>query len=344
MRGVMMAGKGGSTRGFVVGERAVPEIGEGEILVKMEACGLCGTDLEKMRGEYTAAMPVLGHEAVGTVAEVGPGVEGFREGDRVFPHHHVPCYECYLCKAGETTLCANYKTSNLDPGGFVEEFRVPSWNLSKGGVLRLAEGLDFDTASLVEPVACCQRAITRAAVKEGDCVLVVGAGPVGMMHTILTSGLGARVFVSDVLESRLQFAEKSGWATALDAKGKDPSESVKEATGGRGADLAIVAAGSPKAVLQGVAAVRKGGKVCVFGVPQEGAEFGLDLPRLYSSGTTLFPSYGADEADVARAASEIASRAGEYRSLITHKYGISEFGRGVDAATSGEAMKVVIVP
>lgn len=120
-----------------------PTPGRGELVVKMEACGLCGTDLEKMRGEYTASMPVLGHEAVGFVADVGEGVTDFKKGDRVFPHHHVPCYECYFCKTGSETMCDMYRKSNIFPGGFSEYLKVPSWNVSKGGVLKLPERNEF---------------------------------------------------------------------------------------------------------------------------------------------------------------------------------------------------------
>src|SRR3972149_6256909 len=130
--------KGG---GVVVDDVPPPGLKAGDMLVEMKACGLCGTDIEKLEGRYTASPPVIGHEAAGVVAGVGEGAEGFKVGDRVFPHHHVPCSECYFCKHGSETMCARYRESNLDPGGFAEYFRVPAWNVQRGGVLKLPEGL-----------------------------------------------------------------------------------------------------------------------------------------------------------------------------------------------------------
>jgi len=140
------------TGGLVVEDVPVPEAGPGEIVVSMRACGLCGSDLEKIRGTYTAAPPVIGHEAVGIVSEVGEGVEGIQEGARVFPHHHVPCGRCRACTGGSPTMCAQYRATNLEPGGFAESFRVPRWNVDHGGVLRLPPSVDFERASFIDGI------------------------------------------------------------------------------------------------------------------------------------------------------------------------------------------------
>jgi L-iditol 2-dehydrogenase len=335
-----------STRGVsaVVSETAVPRIGKGEVLVEMKACGLCGTDLEKIRGEYTSAMRVIGHEAVGVVAKVGPGVTGLEAGDRVFPHHHVSCHDCHFCERGDETVCPEYKTSNLDPGGFSEFIRVPRWNVGKGGVSRLPPRLPFDEGTMIEPLACCIRALERYGVMPGDSALVVGAGPIGMMHSMLLRWMRARVFVSDVADPRLKFAENASVGTVLDARKKKVPEAVKRETGGRGADLAIVASGSGKAVVQAIDSVRRGGTVCLFGIPAEGSTIELDLSRVYGSTVKVFSSYGADEADVSKAIRLLSSRRPDFRPLITHHYPLEEFEKGVRAMASGEAMKVVISP
>ncbi len=318
--------------------------GPGELVVGMEACGLCGTDLEKIRGEYTASMPRIGHEAVGRVASVGEGVVEFKAGDPVFPHHHVPCYECYLCRAGAETMCERYRTSNLDPGGFSESFRVPAWNVQKGGVLKLPDGMDFRVASMIEPLACCVRALVMCKVLEGDTVLVAGAGPVGMSHALLLREMGAKVIVSDVSEPRLEFAGKTGVDVVLNVARADVPGRVKSESGGRGADLAIVATGSKEAILQGLRAIRKGGTVCLFGVPHKGSVLDYDLSEFYNSGQHMVTSYAATEKDTKEALRILSAREEDFRSLITHTFPLERFEEAVEAATTARAMKVVVTP
>ena len=321
-----------------------PAPGPGELVVDMKACGLCGTDLEKMRGEYTASMPVIGHEAVGTVSAVGAGVEGFKAGDRVFPHHHVPCYECELCMAGSETMCKNYRTSNIAPGGFSEAFRVPSWNVEKGGVLKLPQSMSFEVASLIEPLACCVRALRRCDVRAGDAVLVVGAGPVGMSHALLLRKLGAAVMLSDVSETRLQFASDAGFGTVLNAAKVDVPQRAKAETGGMGADVAMVATGSKEAIVQGLRSIRKGGTVCLFGVPAKGSVLPYDVSELYNAEQRMVSSYAATEEDTKEALGVLESDAAEFGSLVTHRFPLSRFSEAVEIASSAKAMKVVVTP
>jgi len=320
----------------------VPVPGPGELVVRMEACGFCGTDLEKMRGEYTASMPLLGHEAVGVVSAVGKGVSSFKRGDRVFPHHHVPCYECYICKAGDDTMCDMYRKSNIHPGGFSEYFRVPEWNVSKGAVLPLPDGVTFDQGALIEPVACCLRAVRRYA-KTGETALVAGAGPVGMMHAILLEPMGVKLLVSDISAPRLEFAEKMGLGLVLDASRDDVPARLRAETQGRGADLALVASGSKAAIMQALKSVRRGGRVCLFGVPSKGSVLGYDISELYNAGQHIVTSYGADDAET-RAALEVIASNPRFERLVTHRFPLSRFDEAVEAAAGGEAMKVVLTP
>ena len=312
-------------------------------MVKMAACGMCGTDLEKMRGEYTASMPVIGHEAVGEIAAVGKGVKSLRTGDRVFPHHHVPDYTCYLCREGSETMCEHYRSSNLDPGGFSEYFRVPRWNLEKGGVLELPKSMPFETASLIEPLACCVRSVRRCAVGRGDTVLVAGAGPVGVMHALLLMGGGAKVFISDISEDRLKLAGGLNAGVTVDAK-SDVPERIRSGTGGRGADLAVIASGSKDAILQGLRSVRKGGKVCLFGVPARGSVLDYDISELYNAEREVITSYAAVERDTKAALRVLSTRGREFSRLITHRFPLSKFDEAVDSASGGVAMKVVVTP
>ena len=321
----------------------VPSPAPSEIVVKMAACGLCGTDLEKMRGEYTASMPVVGHEAVGTVADMGREVKEFKVGDRVFPHHHVPDYTCYLCRAGNETMCDHYRSSNLEPGGFSEYFRVPRWNLEKEGVLKLPNGMSFEAGSLIEPLGCCVRSIRKCGIGRGDTVLIAGAGPVGVMHALLLREAGARVFISDVSEDRLRLAGGLKAGEVVDAR-SDVAEKVKSGTAGRGADVAIIASGSKAAILQGLRSVRKGGKVCLFGVPAKGSVLDYDISELYNAEREIVTSYGAVEEDTKAALKVLTTQGAEFGSLITHRFPLERFNEAVEAATGGSAMKVILTP
>ena len=325
-----------------VTELEPPVPGRGEMVVEMKACGLCGTDIEKIRGEYTASLPVIGHEAVGTVAAVGEGVAGFRVGDRVFPHHHVPCYECYLCNAGNETMCDRYRSSSLVPGGFAERFLVPRWNVEKGGVLHLPDDVEFEVASLIEPIACCLRALAKMKVMADETVLIAGAGPVGMMHALLLQEMGAKVMVSDVSKERLRFARKEA-SVALDARGDVPA-AVRAETEGRGADAAVVATGSKDAVVQALRSVRKGGQVCLFGVPAKGSVLEYDVSELYNAERRIITSYAATETDTKAALRILISNAGAFGRLVTHRFPLTRFDEALSTATRGDAMKVVVVP
>ena len=337
-------------RASTAGEGLVPELvemetptpGSGEIVVKMEASGLCGTDLEKMRGEYTASMPQVGHEAAGVISAVGRGVAGLREGDRVFPHHHVPCHECFYCLHGNETACEMYRGSNIYPGGFSEFFRVPAWNVSRGGVLRLPTNFGFEELSLIEPVGCCIRALEKCRVNPDDFVLVVGAGPVGILHSILLRSKHAKVAISDVSEARLRFAEKTEVECVVNALKRDVASEIKALTAGRGADTVIVASGSHGAILQALGSVRTGGRVCLFGVPAKGSALDYDLSDIYSAEVSLIPSYGATDSDTAAALNLIEANGERFRPIITHRFPVEEFEKAVETATSGEGMKVIV--
>ncbi len=345
MKSVMLRrpGDGGGLKAEL-SEVPVPSVGPGEVLVEMKACGLCGTDIEKMLGHYTAAMPVLGHEAVGVVSNVGEGVTGLREGDRVFPHHHVACGRCHYCTNGSETMCNDYRTSNLDPGGFSEFFRVPAPNVSRRGVLTLPDSLSFEEASLIEPLACCIRAQDRCEVQAGESVLVVGAGPAGMAHSLLLRLLKAKVMISDIVDARLEFAERAKVGVILDARRVVVPEAVRKETGGRGADVVIAASGSAKAVTQALQSVRKGGRVCIFGVPPKGSSLDYDFSDAFNSEISVITNYGATEKETSRALEVVSAHSGGFRSLITDRFPLAEFGEAVETATSGKGMKVVLTP
>jgi len=325
-------------------ESSPPVLMKGDILVEMKACGLCGTDLEKIQGRYVASKPVLGHEASGVVSEVGEDVERVKVGDRVFPHHHVPCYQCPLCKHGSETMCPHYRASNLDPGGFSEYFRVPAWNVEHGGVLNLPEHVTFEEASLIEPTACCIRALNRCNVSSDETVLVVGAGPIGLTYVRLLSMRGAHVIVSDLNVARLEFAERFGALMVYDAAKTDVSSKIKEQTGGVGADLVVVASGSSGALVQALNVIRKGGKVCLFGVPAKGSRLDYDLSDIFNREISIITSNAATEAETKVALRLMEERRLNLTSIITHRFKLDDFESAVQTAQRGDCGKIIITP
>ena len=342
MKSIILSRGSDGKLGASLQEVRAPDAGPGELVVTMKACGLCGTDLEKLRGEYAASMPVLGHEAVGVVSGVGDGVEGFRKGDRVFPHHHVPCYDCDYCRSGDETMCDMYRKSNLHPGGFSEKILVHEWNVAHGGVLKLPDEMSFEAGTLIEPVACCLRAVKKYA-KPGETALVVGAGPVGLMIALLLRPMVVKVILSDVSPARLEFAKKMDLGDVIDAAKVDVTSMVRGETRGMGADVAIIATGSGGAILQGLRAIRRGGRACLFGVPPKGTVLDYDVSDLYNSGQQLVTSYAASDADTKEAMGEIASNP-EFARLITHRYPLVRFDDAVRAATTTKAVKVIVTP
>lgn len=320
-----------------------PSLSPGDLLVEMRACGVCGSDLEKVQGEYTAAPPVIGHEAVGVVREVGAGVEDWAAGDRVFPHHHVPCYGCAYCRAGSETMCPHYRAHYLDPSGFAEYFRVPGWNVRHGGVLALPESLPDVEASFIEPLACSIRAVDRFDPPEGATVLVAGAGPMGLLILKLLPHYGVdEVLASEVSPLRRDHARRLG-AIAVDPRDEPPKEAVGRRTDGRGVDLSIVATGNPKALLQALDAVRDGGTVGLLGIPKAGAS----LPRasdLVTREVSVVSSNAATERETRLALEMIHEGAVEVASLVSDRVPLEEFPRALEKAASGSSLKVVVVP
>ena len=332
------------TAGVVVDNVPVPEAGPGEIIVSMRACGLCGSDLEKIRGTYTAAPPVIGHEAVGVVAEVGDGVEGIRKGTRVFPHHHVPCGRCPTCKGGSPTMCAHYRATNLEPGGFAETFRVPRWNVEHGGVLRLPPILDFERASFIEPLACAIRAVDRMHTKPKS-ALVLGAGPMGLLMIQLLRLRGTEtVLASEGSPMRAERARRLGAALVWDPMTQDVPAATRKETGGLGVDAAVVATGNVRAIAQAVRAVRSGGTVLLLGVPEAGARLDVDPSEFVTREVSLVPSNAATETETRKALGLIARRKVDVASLVTHRFPLEAFPEAIRVAERAECVKAILTP
>jgi len=321
-----------------------PTLGSGDILVQMHACGICGSDLEKVFGEYGQPSMRLGHEPAGIIIDISSDVTEFKKGDRVFTHHHVPCYSCHLCKHGNETMCSKYYETNLSPCGLSEEYVVPKWNVDHGGVLKIPDSMSFEEAAMIEPLACCVRAWTKYSYQEGDSVAIFGVGPTGMMHVMLAqSKKFSKIFCFDVNDFRLGFAKKFNITASINSLDENRKQRILDNTEGKGVDVAIVATSSLKALEDAIDVVRKGGAVMMFGVPSKDAKIVLNMSKIYSKEITLVTSYAASDNDTKEALRLIGSSQIDVKQLVTHTYPIEDSQKAFDHARSGDnAMKIII--
>jgi len=320
-----------------------PRIGSGELLLRVMACGICGSDVMEWYRIRSAPM-VLGHEAVGVVEEVGDGIEDFKPGDRIFVSHHVPCNTCRHCLRGNHTACQTLHTTNIDPGGFAEYARVPRINVDRG-VFPLPPEMTYDEGIFIEPLACVVRGQRKLGIRPGDTVLVLGSGVSGLLHIQLARNLGAtKVLATDIKEYRLRAAERFGADDAINAQ-DDVPHIVREANEGRLADHVIVSTAVLPAIGQALQCVDDAGKVLFFAPYPPGVEFPLDLNDLWSRQVTLTMSYAAAPSDISAAIKLIMGRGIRVQEMVTHRLGLAETGIGFRlVAEAGDSLKVVVEP
>lgn len=325
----------------------LPEFKEGDVMVKMMASGVCGTDLEKLNGKGITSS-ILGHEVSGIVSE--SATDEFRAGDMVVPHHHVSCNVCEFCKVGAGTMCSEFKASNFVPCGFSTLFIVPSYNVSHGGLHAMSRQLSFEEASFAEPLGCCIRGLEHAGVfsKKPKRVLVVGAGPIGLLHMemVSTEIPEAKICAVDVLESRLNFAEKHENALPIDASrsslGAFSTDALKHSDG-LGFDLAIVATGSKSAFAESLRCVRKSGTLLLFGAPHKGATHDLDLAELFLSEFTIMSSYSTTENELSQAIKLLEDRKINVQKFVTSKFPLARIDEAMAAAREQDQIKTIVV-
>jgi L-iditol 2-dehydrogenase len=328
---------------IIVQDMPTPKIGVNDILVEMKACGVCGSDLMEWYLKTRTPL-VLGHEPAGIVAKVGSKVEGFAEGDRVFAHHHVACLNCHYCRHGAFTLCERFPKTRLEPGGFAEFFKVPASNL-RIDTLRIPEELSFEEATFIEPVGCCIKALTKCSIQAADSVVIVGAGPSGIIFTMLLQAFGAgQVIVTDFLDYRLKMAKTLGADSTINPERESLLDAVKKTTDGRGADLVIVTAPNVNAYLAGVELCRRGGTVCIFAPTQPGEFMRLSPNKLFFSEIRLVPSYSTSHIETRAASSFIRTKRINAKKMITHRLPLSRTAEAFQIATgSKECMKVMVL-
>jgi len=321
-------------------ERSIPRISGGEILVKMKASGICGTDV--MQWYRTTKGPrVLGHEMAGEIAVAGEGVTNFRKGDRVFVSHHVPCFTCHHCVRGNYTACESLHSGNYEPGGFSEFIRIPEGNV-RYGTFVLPKEMTFEEATMIEPMGCVIAGQHQLDLREGQSVLVIGSGVSGILHVQLAKLKGAKVIVVDVNAYKLRKALEFGADVAMDAN-TFSLEELSSLNDGRLAEAVIVCASSQRAVENALSSVDRKGRVLLFAVP----EFEIKIPslRFWRDEITLLSSYGAAPQDLQKALELIESGKVNVREMITHKVALSDIRKGFQLASEAKtSLKVVVVP
>jgi L-iditol 2-dehydrogenase len=321
----------------------VPAIGDDEILVKVIASGICGSDVMEWY-RIKKAPRVLGHEITGDIVEVGTRVKTYKVGDRVFVSHHVPDNTCRFCLNGQYTLCPTLHTTNFFPGGFAEFIRVPEINVNRG-VFLLPKELSYDEGVFIEPLACAIRGLRIARMKPGRTVLVVGSGISGLLFVKLACVWGAgRIIATDIDEYRLDAAKKFGADHVINAK-DDVPEKIKQQNDGRLADLVIISAGAPAAVQQGLRSVQDGGTILFFAPTQPGSDIPFPLFDLWNKQVTMVSTYAGSPKDIQMAIDCLAQKKLLVTDMITHKLPLKEAAKGFQlVAQAHSSIKVIIEP
>jgi L-iditol 2-dehydrogenase len=324
-------------------EMPKPEIGPGELLVKVIASGICGSDVMEWYRIKKAPL-VLGHEIAGDIVEVGEGVTEYKEGDRVFVSHHVPCGECKYCLDDHESCCDTLRTTNFDPGGFSEYVRIPEINVQHG-TYTLPDGISYEDGVFIEPLACVVRGQRFAEMEAGETVLILGSGIVGLLHIILAKAKGARrIIATDITDFRLEAAKKAGADAVFNGK-DDVPEMVRQLNGGRLADTVIISTGAVPAIQQGLRSVDSGGTILFFAPTDPGTEVSIPFNDLWREEITMVSSYAGCPEDINEAVELLKSGSVKVQDLITHRLGLADTQNGFQLVAKAEdSIKVVIEP
>jgi L-iditol 2-dehydrogenase len=328
----------------------VPEIGPGELLIRVHTCGICGTDLKKIATGSHTAPRIFGHETSGTVAAVGEGVRKFIPGDRVVVFHHIPCGACYYCGHKTFAQCATYKKVGCTAGfqasggGFAEYVRVMDWIVERGTVPVPAD-VSLEQACFVEPVNTCMKGIENLRLDRHESVLVIGQGPIGIILGVLAKRTGARVITTDLYRQRLTIAESFGLRPSIDASRQDVIQVVREATQGRGADVVILAVGGDRLIRTAMDAARPGGRVLLFAQTARG-EATIDPAAVCVDEKTLLGSYSASIDLQEESVRFVMGQEMDMTRLISHRFPLVKSVEALELAARprSDSLKIVIQP
>jgi len=324
-------------------EMPVPTINENELLVKVKASGICGSDVMEWYRIKKAPL-VLGHEIAGDIVEAGKKVKKYKVGDRVFVSHHVPCGTCHFCLDDKKTLCHTLHTTNFYPGGFAEYLRVPEIN-TKNGVFVLPKDVSYDEGVFIEPLACVVRGLKTAGMKPGLNVLVIGSGISGLLQIKLARAWGANsIIATDIDKYRLRAAKKFGADVAINARENLP-EQVKKYNDGKLADLVVISTGAASAVRQGLQSVEIGGTILFFAPTEPGVEIPFPLFDLWNKQIKMVSTYAGSPEDINLAIDLIKSKKVKVTDMISHKLPLVDAAKGFQlVAKAQDSMKVILEP
>lgn len=336
-----------------VREVPTPQCGEGEVLLKVDACAICGTDLRIYQHGHHAVNPphIIGHEVSATVAEIGPGVRGYEVGDRVIVVTEIGCGLCDWCRQGKQNMCPDV-SQNLSaigykyPGAFAEYMVMPAQGVRQGNLIKVSEGLPPEEACLVEPLSCVINGQSYLHISPGDSVAVIGAGPIGCMHVSMAKVQGAtKVVLADISEPRLKLAERVQPDVIVNSAEEDLVERVMQETRGKGANVVIVACSVPSAQEQALQMVSIQGRISLFGgLPKDKAVINFNSNIVHYKEVGVFGAFASYSYQYMQALSLLESGKIQAKSFVTHEFPLERILEGYETALRGEALKVVIRP
>ncbi|MFH1190986.1 MAG: alcohol dehydrogenase catalytic domain-containing protein [Candidatus Omnitrophota bacterium] len=332
-----------NNRDIRIQEQPIPEIADDEILLRVKASGICGSDVLEWYRLKKAPL-VLGHEVTGVIAKTGSAVKKFKAGDRVFVAHHVPCNRCRYCLSGNHTVCQTLQSTNFYPGGFSEYIRVPAINIERG-MLILPENISFPEGTFIEPLGCVLRGQRIADIQEGQSVLIFGAGISGLLHLLLARVKKAgRIILTDINEYRLKMAKELGADTIINAK-DDVVSALRGENQGRLADQVIICTGAVSAFGQGLACVERAGTIMCFAATDPGVTLPVPVNEFWRQSIKIMHSYGASPLDEMQALDLLGTGAISVKKLITHRLKLKDAGLGFKlAAEAKDCIKVILEP
>ena len=334
-----------------VEEIPTPVIGAGEILIRVEACGICHTDLKKIEHNLLEPPRIYGHETAGVIAAVGSGVSKYKPADRVVAFHHIPCSNCFYCDRKLYAQCPIYKrvgiTAGFEPagGGFAQYVRVMDWIVERG-IERIPEGVSFERATLVEPLNTCLKAMVQCDPQPEEFVVVMGQGPIGLMFTMLAHRAGARVAATDTISERIDLAQRCGAEFAWDPRRVNLAAEIKKRTEGRGADLVIIATSVPGIVAQAIACSRPGARILVFAQTSAVERIEASGADICAGERTLFGCYSASVDLQKESAALVFSSDLPLDELISHRLPLVKIRSGFDLALhpGPKSLKIIVQP
>ena len=314
--------------------------GDKEIIVKLEACGICGSDIGNIYWNSSKPTEKIGHEISGTIEEVGKNVNNFKPGDRIIVNHHCPCLKCYFCLHGNETMCEKF-TEEISPCGLAEKFLVSNWIIQNGGIFKIQDEVSFKEATLIEPLACCLRSWKKVNIKKNDSVMIMGFGSIGVIHSIIGNEKKVNLVIVDIDDFRLNFGKQEKLGKNFVNIKNSNSEELKEFN--EKIDLCIIANSDFSCLGKAIKVVRKGGTILFFGEPKSNAIANIDLSEVYSKEIKIISSYSATNQDFLESMKFFSENKNKFKKIITHEFSFENALNAIKLVKEGKnRIKVII--